>query len=186
MDFQAYISKIRTFLSYKVFTTLIYCILGLLLFVILFHNVKPETYDIELFSVADKTIRSPKTVEDEIKTSEARENAADQIDKVYVFKKEMAQNRVSLITSIFDFVKDTNYESHKVVDENSSEIKNEEAAITLQTRLKQLKTRLTENVSEDITNSISDQIFMTLLQTEGAELQKNKRYCCSECGICHE
>jgi len=174
MDFQAYISKIRTFLSYKVFTTLIYCILGLLLFVILFHNVKPETYDIELFSVADKTIRSPKTVEDEIKTSEARENAADQIDKVYVFKKEMAQNRVSLITSIFDFVKDTNYESHKVVDENSSEIKNEEAAITLQTRLKQLKTRLTENVSEDITNSISDQIFMTLLQTEGAELQKTK------------
>ncbi|MCJ8006870.1 HD family phosphohydrolase [Lederbergia wuyishanensis] len=174
MDFQAYISKIRTFLSYKVFTTLIYCILGLLLFVILFHNVKPETYDIELFSVADKTIRSPKTVEDEIKTSEARENAADQIDKVYVFKKEMAQNRVSLITSIFDFVKDTNYESHKVVDENSSEIKNEEAAITLQTRLKQLKTRLTENVSEDITNSISDQIFMTLLQTEGAELQNTK------------
>ncbi|MBS4199710.1 HD family phosphohydrolase [Bacillus sp. FJAT-49732] len=175
MDFQAYISKIRTFLSFKVFTTLIYCILGLLLFTILYHNVKPETYDIELFSVADKTIRSPKTVEDEIRTAEARENAADQIDKVYVFKKEMAQNRVSLITSIFDFVKDTNYESNKIIDENTSDKKNEESvAITLQTRLKQLKTKLTENVSEDITSSISDQIFIALLETDGAELQKTR------------
>ncbi|MCR2820434.1 HD family phosphohydrolase [Lederbergia panacisoli] len=175
MDFQAYISKIRTFLSYKVFTSLIYCILGLSLFAILYHNVKPETYDIELFSVADKTIRSTKTVEDEIKTAEARENAADQVDKVYVFKQEMAQNRVSLITSIFDFVKDTNYESNKVVEENASEIKKEEvSAISLQSRLKQLKTKLTENVSEDITNTISDPIFVTLLQTDVSELQRTR------------
>ncbi|MBW8348152.1 HD family phosphohydrolase [Bacillus sp. IITD106] len=175
MDFQAYIRKIRTFLSYKVFTTLIYCILGLLLFAILYHNVKPETYDIELFSVADKTIRSPKTVEDEIKTAEARENAAEQVDKVYVFKKEIAQNRVSLISSIFDFVTDTNNESNKVVEDNSKDIKKEEAAaISLETRLKQLKTRLTENVSEDITDTISDQIFITLLQADIAELQRSR------------
>ncbi|MBS4217111.1 HD family phosphohydrolase [Bacillus sp. FJAT-49711] len=175
MDFQAYISKIRTFLSYKVFTSIIYCILGIALFATLYHNVKPETYDIELFSVADKTIRSTKTVEDEIKTAEAKENAAEQVDKVYVFKKEMAQNRVSLITSIFDFVKDTNNESSKDVEKNASEIKKEEvSAISLQSRLKQLKTKLTENVSEDITNTISDPIFITFLQADVEELQRTK------------
>ena len=99
-----------TFLSYKIFTALIYCILALLIFGLLYHNVKPETYDMELFSVSDKTIRSPKTVEDEVKTAEERENVSEEVGKVYVFKKEMAQNRISLLTSIFDFVKETKQE----------------------------------------------------------------------------
>lgn len=172
MNFQTYISKIRSFLSYKVFTGLIYCILALVLLAILYQNMKPETYDMKLFSVAEKTIRSPKTVEDELKTAESRENAAEAVEKVYVFKSEMAQNRVSLIGSIFDFVKETNQESTPAIENDEN---NEKAEITtLQTRLKLLKNKLTENVSEDITDSLSDPILTSLLEADPTELQSLK------------
>ncbi|WP_062104647.1 HD family phosphohydrolase [Bacillus niameyensis] len=176
MNFHKYISKIRSFLSYKVFTGLIFCILALVLLIILYHNMKPETYDMELFSVADTTIRSPKTIEDELKTKEEQEKAASEVEKVYVFKKEIAQNRVSLISSIFDFVSETNHESVKVQDNSDSDEKDEakEELLPLQERLKVLKAKLTKNVSEDITNSIADSILISLLQTNPEDLQSTK------------
>lgn len=172
MKFHAYISKIRSFLSYKVFTALIYCLLALVLLLILYQNMKPETYDMEKFQVADKTIRSPKTIEDEMKTAEEREKAAEAVDKVYVFKKEMAQNRVSLLTSIFDFVSETNHESTQDGKEEDKKDKSKEVAI--QDRLKVLKSKLTGNVSEDITDAISDSILISLLQANESDLESTK------------
>ncbi|MBS4209072.1 HD family phosphohydrolase [Bacillus sp. FJAT-50079] len=170
MNFQEYISKLRTFLSYKVFTALIYGVLALALFGILYHNVKPETFDIELFSISDKTIRSPKTIEDEVKTAEEREKAADDVARVYVFKKEMAQNRILLVQSIFDFVKEVSQESRIEGDS----LDQEEEHLLLQSQLKSLKAKLTENVSEDITNSISDEKLISLLKTEAGTREKMK------------
>ncbi|MCJ7841844.1 HD family phosphohydrolase [Lederbergia sp. NSJ-179] len=174
MNFHEYISKIRSFLSYKVFTALIYCLLAIVLLLILYHNMKPETYDMEKFQVADKTIRSPKTIEDEMKTAEEREKAAEAVDKVYVFKKEMAQNRVSLLTSIFDFVSETNHASEQTENTEEKKEKDTKKEIPIEDRLKVLKSKLTENVSEDITDSISDAILISLLQANETDLQKTK------------
>ncbi|MGX1825495.1 hypothetical protein ACWIDQ_15485 [Heyndrickxia sporothermodurans] len=110
MNLQDYIGKIRTFLSYKVFTLICFLLLAIVLYGVLFYNVKPQTYDVELFSVSDKTIRSPKTIVDEERTKEEQQKAADAVEKVYTFKKEKQQNRVSLIDSIFEFVRDINEE----------------------------------------------------------------------------
>lgn len=167
MDFQQYISKIRTFLSYKVFTGIIYAILAIVLFGLFYHNVKPVTYDIELFSISDNTIRAPKTVEDEVKTAEERESAAEAVERVYILKKEMAQNRVLLLTSIFDFIKETNQEADRLIAaEEDTEVEKENEAATIQSRLKLLKSKLTANVSEDITNAISDRTLTALLQAD--------------------
>ncbi|MEK3890687.1 HD family phosphohydrolase [Bacillus sp. FSL K6-3431] len=175
MDFQVYISKIRKILGYKVFTSIIYGLLAIVLFVILYHNVKPETYDMELFSVAENTIRAPKTVEDEVKTEEERVNAAEEVEKVYVMKKEMAQNRVLLLTSIFDFVKETNQEFDRLRENEKEKNQDKEADnATIQPRLTLLKTKLTENVSEDITNSISDKILTSLLETDATLRDQTK------------
>ncbi len=174
MKFQAYISKIRSFLSFKLFTALIYCLLALVLLLILYHNMKPETYDMEKFQVADKTIRSPKTIEDEMKTAEEREKAAEAVDKVYVFKKEMAQNRVSLLTSIFDFVTETNHDSDQELKEKDKKETEKTKEVAIEERLKVLKSKLTENVSEDITDSISDTILLSLLQAKETDLQTTK------------
>ncbi|MFD1705444.1 HD family phosphohydrolase [Siminovitchia sediminis] len=161
MNFQEHIKNLRKILSYKVFTSLIFLLLGLLIFAILFTNVKPETYNMELFSIADKTIRSPKTIEDEQKTAEERKRAAEEVEEVYVHNKETAQNRVLLLTSIFDFVKEVNQEEEDSKSKHSNSSK-----------LSLLKTKLTADVTEDVTESISDRSLTRLLEADEEDLEK--------------
>ena len=143
--------------------------LALLLFGILYHNVKPETYDMEFFSVSDKTIRSPKTIEDELKTNEERENAADEVENVYVFKKEIAQNRISLLLPFSTLLK-KQIRNFWQMNSRRKNLKTREVKKVTTCRLlikaEIIKNKLTANVTEDITNSISDQILVSLLQAE--------------------
>lgn len=44
---------------------LLYLLLAAIMFALLFVHVKPETLDLDLFSVSDKTIYAPATVEDQ-------------------------------------------------------------------------------------------------------------------------
>jgi len=86
-------------LSFKWYTFVILFLLSLILFGIFYPNIRPQTYDIKLFSVANNTIRSPKTVIDEEKTKEEKQLAAASVAKVYTFDSGLAQNRVSLMDS---------------------------------------------------------------------------------------
>ncbi|MDQ0213918.1 putative nucleotidyltransferase with HDIG domain [Oikeobacillus pervagus] len=170
MKIQSYITQIRAIFSYRVFTISIFVLLAFVIFGILFSNVKPQTYDIELFSISDKTIRSPKTVQDEIKTEEERQKAADEVEPVFVYKKDIVQNRVSLITSIFDFVE----EVHKETEDFNEDEK---------AKLASLKKKLTENVTEDVTKSMSDQTLTALLQADTKELAHVKKIVIEQVGF---
>ncbi|MBM7716301.1 HD family phosphohydrolase [Siminovitchia sp. FSL H7-0308] len=166
MDFQKLIGKVRTILSYKLFTALIYIVLSMLMFAVLYTNVKPETYDVELFSVAEKTIRSPKTIEDEVKTEEERQKAADEVEKVYVHKQEIAQNRILLVNSIFDFVKEVNQETKDLEKENQKQEGKAPDKLAL------LKEKLSTDETENVTETISDQTLIRLLDAKEDELDK--------------
>lgn len=133
----------------------------------------PETYDIKEFQIADRTIRSPKTIEDEVRTQEEREKAAQEVEDVYVFKEEIGQNRVSLIGSIFDIVIETNKESTRIIHDEEG-FEPIETKLPLQERLIILKEKLTEKLSEDVTNSIDDTTLTTLLGASDEELLKTK------------
>ncbi len=76
----------------------------------MYSNVKPEKLDLTLFSVAEETIRSPVTVEDKESTEKKREEAMDLVKDVYILKNEYKQNRVDLISSIFDSVSEVQKE----------------------------------------------------------------------------
>lgn len=167
MNIQDYIGKIRTLLSYKVFTIITLLILSILIYGVLYYNVKPQTYNMELFSIADKTVRSPKTIEDEAKTNEERQKAADEVGRVYTFKKETLQNRVSLINSIFDFVNDVNYQPELQDKSKDKPAKKSDAE-----KLQLLKSDLSKNVNEDVTKRIPDDIFYTLLKTNHFDLEQ--------------
>lgn len=171
MKLQDYIGKIRSLLSYKVFTIICFLLLAILLYAVLFYNVKPQTYDIELFSVSDKTIRSPKTIIDEEKTKEEQQKAANAVEKVYTFKKERGQNRVSLINSIFGYVEDiNNNETYQHKDKTNGKPKDK----TLDDKLEALKLSLTENVNEDVTKSLSDEVLLDLLKASANDLDTAK------------
>lgn len=135
----------------------------------MYNNVKPEKLELSLFSVAEKTIRSPGTVEDKKSTENKRKDALDQVQDVYTLKKEYTQNRVDLITSIFQSAIDVNNEMKeelKKLAEQATEdtpIKEEPSAEDKVTRL---KAKLTSSASKDL----STQILTALVQANNDDL----------------
>lgn len=80
-------------------------------YVLLIQVTKPESYQAKLFSVSEKTIRSPQTVVDTKKTAEEKRKASEEIEDVYVFNRETAENQVAFMQSIFDYIDEVRTET---------------------------------------------------------------------------
>lgn len=134
---------------------------------------KPESYNVKLFQVAEKTIRSPQTVEDIEKTKEERTKASDAVEDVYVYNRETGQNRVALIKSLFAYVGEVNSEAEENDKKNKEKAQKDKKLIpaptSSETKLKSLKSKLSSNVSEKITSTISDEIFTTLIEADSKD-----------------
>ncbi|QED48680.1 HD family phosphohydrolase [Cytobacillus dafuensis] len=172
---QQYLTKMKKLLELTFFRILLFILLGIIMFLSMFSNVKPEKLDLDLFVVAEQTIRSPITIEDKASTEKRKKEAADQVQDIYVVKKEIAQNRVDLITSIFDSaieVKDEikeDLEEQQKAEEQSGEVENGSFNIQEPSPSDKLA-RMKEKLTEDITKEISDQSLLALLQASKGEL----------------
>ena len=161
--------RIRKLLDITFFQILFFIVLGIVLFGAMYSNVKPEKLDLSLFSVAEKTIRSPGTVEDKKSTENKRKEAINQVKPVYALKNEYTQNRVDLITSIFQAaieVNDEIKEEMKKQEELSTEGKPAKEEPSAADKVTRLKAKLTANVSKDLSN----QVFSALVQASNEEL----------------
>ncbi|BDG36830.1 HD family phosphohydrolase [Saccharococcus caldoxylosilyticus] len=102
--------RIRFFLKHtsrvRFVRYLLFLFLGLMLFSVLYWHVKPRQYELRLFDVAKETIRSPITIEDKEATERLKEEAANKVADIYTLKKEYAENRVDLISSLFTAIVD--------------------------------------------------------------------------------
>lgn len=170
---QVQLTAILNLLNIKIFRVLLFLLIGIVMYAAMYSNIKPEKLNLELFSVAEQTIRSPITIEDKESTEESRKDALEQVKDVYTQKKEYAQNRVDLVSSIFDSVSEVNDEAEEEIKQKQKETleSNEEASPvkvepTIDEKLATLKTKLTESE----TKSLSDQVFIALLQAEKDEL----------------
>lgn len=162
-NIQRQIAKIKNFLGETLFRIVLFLILGLILFVAMYSNVKPEKLDLTLFSVADQTIRSPITVEDNESTERKRKEALNNVQDVYILKKEYTQNRVDLITSIFDSVSEVKDE---IADEMAKEENKDKEEPSISEQLARLKNKMTENETKEL----SDSVFIALLKASDDEL----------------
>ncbi|NMD70662.1 HD family phosphohydrolase [Bacillus sp. DNRA2] len=160
---QLQIAKMKNFLGETLFRILLFVILGLILFVSMYSNVKPEKLDLTLFSVADQTIRSPITVEDKESTERKRKEALNNVQDVYILKKEYTQNRVDLITSIFDSVSEV---KEDIADEMAKAENTDKAEPPVSVQLEKVKQKLTDNETKEL----SDSVFIALLQSSNDEL----------------
>lgn len=66
---------------------LLYLLLSAIMFGLLFIHVKPESLNLDLFSVSDKTIYAPATVEDQQATESKKQAAEDAVEDQYTLKK---------------------------------------------------------------------------------------------------
>jgi cyclic-di-AMP phosphodiesterase PgpH len=170
---QIQLTAILNLLNIKIFRVLLFMLIGVVMYAAMYSNVKPEKLNLELFSVAEQTIRSPITIEDKDSTEMSRKEAVEQVKDVYTRKKEYTQNRVDLITSIFGSVSEVNEEAEEELNkkkkdtlENTEEAQPAPAEVSIEEKLARLKTKLTESE----TKSLSDQVFTALLQARNDEL----------------
>ncbi|MFB1080628.1 HD family phosphohydrolase [Jeotgalibacillus sp. JSM ZJ347] len=163
---QNWVRKMKDLLHYTFFKWILLSIVGLASFLLLYSHVSPDTYNTRLFSVADETIRSSKTIVDERLTEAEKERAAAEVEPVYQYRPETTDNRTSLINSIFEFAKDFNLTPDE--EEPSAD-----QTVTAE-MLDQLKNALSEDVSENVTESISDQTFRQLLSASDQGLEEAK------------
>ncbi|WP_428912631.1 HD family phosphohydrolase [Niallia sp. Krafla_26] len=159
-----HLAKLKNLLDITVFRVLLFLLLGLILYLSMFNNVKPEKLNADLFSVAQQTIRSPITIEDKESTEAKKKEAENGVKDVYVVNKALTQNRIDLITSIFDATIDVN----EKMDGNHSPIIAGSDSTTVETdKLKNLKEQLTE----DVTKELPDSVFTSLLSSSVDQLE---------------
>lgn len=165
-----YMLKVKNLLRHTFLQVLLFIILALLSYVLMFSNVRPEKIDVELLQVAEMTIRSPKTVVDEEKTEEERQEVLTQVADVYTVKKEYAQNRADLAASIFDSAAEVKKElASKEEAEDTSSISEEafnEKAVAL----------LREQLTDEVNKAFSDEVYLSLLKADEDSLKKAKEY----------
>lgn len=165
---------INRMVNAKFFHFIIFGMIGVVLYISLYNNVKPEKMNIKKLEPAEQTIRSPITIIDEESTEKKRQQAVSQVQDVFILKKEYTQNRVDLITTIFqsaievkeDIVKSKKaFEDRK--DQQDKEVTDEQfKEPTIEQQLESLKEKLTDDVIRDL----SDVSLTALLKASQQEL----------------
>ncbi|MEC2076518.1 HD family phosphohydrolase [Metabacillus fastidiosus] len=154
----------RQLREYRFLNIFLYFILGAVIFAALYSNIKPETIDVELFSLSDQTIYAPITVEDKIETERKQQEAYDSVEDQYVLRREITDKQVDLVSSIFDTIIEVNEESNSAEKEKNKTLPTEEA------KLKSLQKKLTSSINE----RIPEDVFETLLAAKNDELKMAK------------
>jgi cyclic-di-AMP phosphodiesterase PgpH len=100
----AKLKKLVQLVSFRILLVIILLMTAMLQFFLMLDNVRGVTYDIQLTELAPETIRSVKTVEDIVKTELDKDHAEKAVEPVYVFYDDIANQRATFVSTIFDIV----------------------------------------------------------------------------------
>jgi len=172
--FQQFLAKMKEMLNITFYKAAVFLLVGIVMFALMYSNVKPKQLNIDVFTVAEETIRAPITIEDKYATEQKKKQITEEFSDVYVLKKEVAQNRVDLITSIFDTATEVNeevatmVENQKKLQEQSGELNEtpiEEPDMAEKIEMYQNK------LSNDIATEISTTTYTSLLNASKIDLE---------------
>ncbi len=158
---------LEKFKNHKFLHAMIYVVLAIIIYAALFSNVKPETLDIEPFTPSKETIYAPTTVVDKEETERKKKEAYDSVEDQYVLDKDISEDQVNLISSIFDAIIEVRKEGA-----NTETSDNEEATLTPEEKVNRLvKEKLTDTINE----KIPKETFLPLMSAsdEDVTLAKN-------------
>ena len=147
-----------------IFILLPVLLLGIFFFFIMLNNVHTETYDIERFSNANATIRSPITIENEKETKRKTRETVQSVQDRYDISNEVTNEQISYVEELFDAV--TKLEEKLVVTDKTSDTV--QAPLTDQEKVTHLK----QILSEEISNSVDDNTLIKLMKFSQEDLEK--------------
>ncbi|MBM7543201.1 HD family phosphohydrolase [Amphibacillus cookii] len=140
-------------LSKPIQLSLALAVIAISIFSFTISNVYTETYEIERFSNASETIRSPITIEDTRETERRQREALQSVDDRYEISQEVTEERIEYITELFDAIASVHQPSDQDDnDDNSIERSTSE-------KLQELK----QILSSEITDQVSDEVLLTLI-----------------------
>ncbi|HLS08538.1 HD family phosphohydrolase [Lentibacillus sp.] len=160
-------SFIKTIWTKWMMILLTVMLFGILVFLVTVPNVLSETYDIERFTSANETIRSPVTLENEQETERKTRKAVQSVEDRFNISSEITEERIAYIEEVFDAVtmlNQTGNQHHEPEPANENTNDKAEPRNKLD-RLKQL-------LSPEITESINDGVLNELLNAEPEELER--------------
>ncbi|WP_044339611.1 HD family phosphohydrolase [Rossellomorea aquimaris] len=168
MQTHPFLLKIRSFLSYRLFTNLLFVLLGIIVFGVLYGNVKPKTLDINLYEEAPTTIRAPKKFVDDEATEKKKEEAKAEVANVYTTKEGAVDNSISLLRSLIESVKEVKAQTK---GEETEDLKPSPGA-DINEQLKLLKGKLPKDKDNNVTNGLNDSVLKTLLEASEEDLDR--------------
>ncbi|AFQ10630.1 TPA: HD family phosphohydrolase [Bacillus pacificus] len=140
-----------------------YVLLGAVLFFALMNNVKPEQLDVDMYSIAKKTIHSPIKIEDKVITERKKQEAAQKVGDQYTYRSEYKQNRVDIVNDVFAKV-------NEVIQEMKAAGPEEQKKMTDANKLEKLKKKLPSN----LTKELSDENLLYFINAEPDQLELAK------------
>lgn len=158
---------LEKFKKHKFLHAMIYVVLAIIIYAALFSNVKPETLDIEPFTPSKETIYAPTTVVDKEETERKKKEAYDSVEDQYVLDKNISEDQVNLISSIFDAIIEVRKEGA-----NTETSDKEETILTPEEKVNRL---VNEKLTDTINEKIPKETFLPLMSAsdEDVTLAKN-------------
>nr|WP_044476962.1 HDIG domain-containing metalloprotein [Oceanobacillus massiliensis] len=136
-------------------------LLGIYFFFMTLSNVHTETYDIERFSNANVTIRSPITIENEQETERKTRETVQAVQDRYDISDEVTSEQVGFIEELFDAI-------IKLKDEPEASEDGENASVLVTDQEKTM--HLKQVLSEEISNEVDDATLLKLLNFSKEDL----------------
>ncbi|MDY7042728.1 MAG: HD family phosphohydrolase [Bacillota bacterium] len=142
-------------------------LLGLFIFALTIKNVHTETYDIERFSRAKETIRSPVTIENEQETERKTRETVQAVEDRYNINQEITKERIAYTNEIFDAISKIEEESKKEDSKDDSH----KQPLSNQEKVQRLK----QILSPEITERVSDNSLSQLVEIPKEERNKGRK-----------
>ncbi|SHG69916.1 HD family phosphohydrolase [Virgibacillus chiguensis] len=144
-------------------------LLSVFFFLIMIDNIQTETYEIERFSRAKETIRSPVTIENEQETERKIRETVQAVEDRYNIDQEITDERMAYTKEIFDAI--TNL-GEELKDTQQNKEASDTAPISEQEKVQQLK----QILSEEIQKGVSDDSLSQLIQVPKEEREKGEKF----------
>lgn len=131
----------------------------------LIQNIFPEKMDISLYSVAERDIASPVTIENKQATLQKQNEAVEAVEPEYTNKVETAQTQVEKIEDFFTLIEKVNDESLSADKEDDSK-----PSLTLDEKVDKMK----ELLKELTVNELSDDDIKGFLMASSTQIDITK------------
>ncbi|MFD1850242.1 HD family phosphohydrolase [Oceanobacillus bengalensis] len=129
---------------------------GIFIFLLTFNNVHTKTYNIDRFSMATETIRSPITIENEQETErKTRETVQSVVDR-YNINNEITQEQINYINEIFEAISTVEEEANVEREKEDDDIV---SPFTEEAIVERLKNILSENIVASVKNQTLIQLI---------------------------